>query len=75
MTRLPRPSGRDLLAALLRAGWRVGRVHGSHYILKRPDGSGRVVVPVHGSGALKAGTVGSILQQAGWTEEDLRGWL
>ncbi|MFC1928497.1 type II toxin-antitoxin system HicA family toxin [Chloroflexota bacterium] len=35
--RLPRISGKQTVEALLRAGFTVHRVRGSHYILKHPE--------------------------------------
>ena len=72
MTRLPRTTGKAVLAALRRGGFRLSHVRGSHHYLLRPDGAGLVVVPVHGSRDLPAGTLRSILRQAGLTPEDLQ---
>ena len=46
MTRLPRITARQSIAALGRAGFRVIRVKGSHHILGHTDGR-RTVVGVH----------------------------
>jgi len=35
--RLPRISGKQAVEALLRAGFTVHRIRGSHYILKYPE--------------------------------------
>lgn len=72
MTRLPRVSGKDVLAALTRAGFVVTHVRGSHHYLRRGEASKLVVVPVHGSSALPAGTLKSILRQAEMTAEELQ---
>ncbi len=43
-------SGKDIVAALTRAGWiRMKSGGGSHVKLRRPNGAGRVVVPLHGN--------------------------
>ncbi len=61
--RLPRISGKQTVEALLRAGFTVHRIRGSHYILKHPKTSRRVTVPYQRRGlALK--TLHSILKQA-----------
>jgi predicted RNA binding protein YcfA (HicA-like mRNA interferase family) len=65
MSRLPRVTGKDTLAALLRAGMVESHVRGSHHYLKWPEGTGLVTVPVHGGKTLRIGTLNSILNQAG----------
>jgi predicted RNA binding protein YcfA (HicA-like mRNA interferase family) len=40
-------SGREVRAALERAGFRFSRQRGSHMILRRGDPAARVVVPDH----------------------------
>ena len=72
MTRLPRLSGRAVIQALQRGGFRLSHVHGSHYYLRRPDTAGLVVVPVHGNRDIPVGTLRSILHQAGLTREELQ---
>jgi len=49
----------------------VTHVRGSHHYLRRPDGEGLVVVPVHGNRDLPTGTLSAILRQADLTAEDL----
>ena len=72
MSRLPRVTGGEVLSALGRAGFVVIRVVGSHHHLRRPDGSGRVVVPVHAGKTLKPKTLATLLHQAGLTVEEFR---
>lgn len=71
MTRLPRASGKDVVQALQRGGFRLSHIRGSHHYLRKPGTSGLLVVPVHGNRALPGGTLGSILRQAGLTAEEL----
>jgi predicted RNA binding protein YcfA (HicA-like mRNA interferase family) len=40
-------SGKDAIKAMKHAGWEVGRVSGSHHIMKKP-GCPPVPVPMHG---------------------------
>ncbi len=61
--RLPRISGKQTVEALLRAGFIVHRVRGSHYILKHPETGSRVTIPYHRQ-ALALKTLHSILKQA-----------
>ena len=62
MTRLPRVSGRQCVAALERAGFRVRRQRGSHIVVRRDEPFAQVVVPDHGE--LDRGTLRAILRQA-----------
>lgn len=66
MSELPRVRAREALAALYRAGFvDVPSAKGGPRQLRRPDGGGRVTVPVHGGDVLMPGTLRSILRQAG----------
>jgi len=71
VTRLPRASGKDVLQALLRGGFQLSHIRGSHHYLRNPGASGLVVVPVHGNRTLPPGTLRSILRQADLTVEEL----
>ena len=75
MTRLPRVTGREVLQALRRGGFVLSHVRGSHHYLRKSSASSLVVVPVHGNRILPAGTLRSILHQAGLTADDLIGLL
>lgn len=46
-------------------GWKKQRQSGSHIIFKHPVKKGIVVIPMHGKSDIKAGTLASILKQAG----------
>ena len=65
MSRLPRITGKDTLAALLRAGMVQSHVRGSHHYLKWPKGTILVCVPIHAGKILRIGTLRSILEQSG----------
>ncbi len=66
--KLPRVSGKETIEALVRAGFYIHRIHGSHYILKHPDANRRVTVPYHRH-ELAPATLRSILVQAGISRE------
>ena len=67
---LPAIRPKQLIRTLERAGFIVGRVTGSHYILKHPARPTlRVTVPFHNHD-LKRGTLQSIVKQAGFTNEE-----
>jgi predicted RNA binding protein YcfA (HicA-like mRNA interferase family) len=70
MTRLPRPTGKDLIAALRKAGFQVLRVRGSHHYLRHPDGRA-VVVPVHAGETIGPGLMVKILGDCELTRDDL----
>ena len=47
MSKLPRVSGRDVVAALEKAGFTIRRQHGSHIIMRRNDPFAQTVIPDH----------------------------
>jgi predicted RNA binding protein YcfA (HicA-like mRNA interferase family) len=70
MSRLPRLTGRDIVAALSRGGFRLLHVRGSHHYLEPPGGKGLVTVPVHAGKIVKPGTLKNILEQADLSLEE-----
>ena len=74
MPRKPRLTGRELIAALRKAGFLVIRIKGSHHFLRHADG--RVtVVPVHAGEIIGQGLFGKILSDAELSLEDLQRYL
>lgn len=63
MSKLPRVSGQQTVAALQHLGFRVVRQHGSHIILRRDEPFAQTVVPAHRE--LDRGTLRAILRQCG----------
>ena len=61
MSRLPKVSGLQVVAALERVGFRVRRQHGSHIIMRRDAPFKQTVVPAHRE--LDRGTLRAILRQ------------
>jgi predicted RNA binding protein YcfA (HicA-like mRNA interferase family) len=57
-------NSRDILAALVLAGWKVVRVRGDHHQLAHPTKSGIVTVP-HPRKDIPLGTLTSIEKQSG----------
>jgi predicted RNA binding protein YcfA (HicA-like mRNA interferase family) len=56
-------TGKEVIARLKDAGWKLDRVHGSHHILTK---DGRAVpVQVHGARDLGAGLLAAIQRQSG----------
>jgi predicted RNA binding protein YcfA (HicA-like mRNA interferase family) len=74
--RLPVANGRQVLRALLKAGFVVERIVGSHHVLVHPNNARRTVtVPVHAGRDLKRGTLRSIIRQAGLTVDEFSNLL
>jgi len=74
MSRLPRIRGRQLLAALRRAGFTVVRVRGGHHFLQHADG--RVtVVPIHSGEEIGRGLLSKILSDCELTREQFEALL
>ena len=67
--RLPAVTGRQVIRALEREGWRVKRIKGSHHFMTHSDLRDAVPVPVHGSKTLGAGLLLNILKTAGISRE------
>jgi predicted RNA binding protein YcfA (HicA-like mRNA interferase family) len=70
MSRTPRVTGSDLIAALARAGFLVLRVRGSHHFLRHEDGRS-TVVPAHAVETLGPGLLHKILRDCQLTAEQL----
>jgi predicted RNA binding protein YcfA (HicA-like mRNA interferase family) len=65
-------SAREIISALVRDGFSFDRGDGSHQIYYHPDHR-RVTVIFHGgSSTFTRKTLKSMIEQAGWTEEDLK---
>ncbi|HVY71430.1 MAG TPA: type II toxin-antitoxin system HicA family toxin [Verrucomicrobiae bacterium] len=70
MSKLPRISGEEAVAALCKAGFRVRRQHGSHIILRRDQPFAQTVVPNHRE--LDSGTLRAILRQVDLSVDDFK---
>jgi len=57
-------TGKDFVRKLLRDGWELDRVRGSHHIMRK-DGV-ILSVPVHGNKDLKAGILNDLNKKAGY---------
>ncbi len=74
MARLPRLRGKEIIAALRRAGFVVLRVKGSHHFLRHVDGRA-TVVPVHAGETVGPGLFIKILRDADMELEEFESWL
>ncbi len=71
MTRLPRLTGKEIIAALRSAGFEVVRIKGSHHFLQHPDG--RVtVIPVHAGEIIGPGLMVKILLDCDLSREEFQ---
>lgn len=75
MTRAPRLTGREMVRALKRLGWRKIVQQGSHVHLVHGERNGKVTVPIHAGETLDPKLLGSILRQAGITVDELQAAL
>ncbi|MFQ5915240.1 MAG: type II toxin-antitoxin system HicA family toxin [Nitrospinota bacterium] len=74
MTRLPQVTGREVIAALQKAGFDVLRIKGSHHFLRHADG--RVtVVPFHPGETIGPGLLAKILRDCELDREQFRALL
>jgi predicted RNA binding protein YcfA (HicA-like mRNA interferase family) len=71
MSRRPRVTGSDLVAALGKVGFAVIRTKGSHHFLRHEDGR-TTVVPVHSEETIGPGLFLKILRDCHLDLEDLQ---
>ncbi|MCZ2079026.1 MAG: type II toxin-antitoxin system HicA family toxin [Bryobacteraceae bacterium] len=69
MASYPAVTGKQAVKVLLRLGFEEKAIRGSHHMLWK-EGRSIIVVPVHGNRVLPAGTLKSILKQAGLKAAD-----
>ena len=74
MSKLPGITGKQLIAALNKAGFEVIRVRGSHHFLRHADGRS-TVVPVHAGETIGPGLLSQILRDCEFSRERLAGLL
>jgi predicted RNA binding protein YcfA (HicA-like mRNA interferase family) len=71
MKKLPALTGNELIAALVKAGFEVIRVKGSHHYLRHTDGRA-TVVPVNAGESIGPGLMTKILRDCELTRDDLK---
>jgi predicted RNA binding protein YcfA (HicA-like mRNA interferase family) len=74
MSKLPSLTGKEVIAALGKAGFEVIRVRGSHHILVHSDGR-KTVVPVHSGETIGTGLMTQILRDCQLDKEEFRNLL
>lgn len=74
MSKLPSLTGKQLIAARSKAGFKVIRVRGSHHFLRHVDGRS-TVVPAHAGETIGPGLLSRILRDCELSREQLAGLL
>lgn len=74
MSSFPSVTGKDLIKALNKFGFKVIRIKGSHHFLRHEDGR-RSVVPVHKNETIGKGLFAQILRDCEISREELRTFL
>ena len=64
-------TGKHFIKVLLKHGWQLKRVNGSHHIFMKTGRIERISVPVHANKTLKVGLLKSLMKIAGLEESDL----
>jgi predicted RNA binding protein YcfA (HicA-like mRNA interferase family) len=68
-SKVPRITGEAAVAAFCKAGYGVDRVRGSHHILRHPEKTERLSIPVHKGKTVGVGLLSSQIKLAGLTVE------
>ena len=61
-------TGKELVRFLLKNGWSLDRINGSHHILEKP-GFKEISIPVHGNRDIQDHFAKKLLKQAGLKEK------
>jgi len=69
MTKMSALKPREVVAILQKAGYYIDHTTGSHYIMRHPDLTQRIVVPYHAKD-IKKGVLHSIIKQTGLSKEE-----
>ncbi len=67
MSIIPILSAREVMRRLIKAGFKLMRVQGSHYIFQHPVTNKITSVPLHGGKTIGRSLVTKIIKQAGLT--------
>ena len=69
MSNLPALKPREVIRVLEKAGFRVIRTKGSHYILKHAETRKRVIVAYHNK-EMRPSTLSKLIKESGLTEDE-----
>ena len=56
-------TGKDILKEYLKAGWEIGRIQGSHHVVKK--GNEIEVIPIHKNKDLPTGLANKLIKRIG----------
>ena len=71
MTTFPSVTGKEIISALVKAGFSVLRIKGSHHFLRHIDGR-TTVVPVHAGETIGPGLLSKILRDCDLSREEIQ---
>jgi len=74
MTKLPRITGKAVIAALQSIGFETVRIKGSHHFLRHSDGRS-TVVPVHAGETIGPGLMAKVLRDCELSREEFTALL
>jgi len=74
MTKLPRLTGKAVIAALQTIGFEIVRIRGSHHFLRHADGRS-TVVPVHAGETIGPGLMAKVLRDCELSRDEFVGIL
>lgn len=63
-------SGKEFAIIIVKKGWELKRINGSHHIFTMEGRIERISVPIHGNKTLKTGLLKHLMKIAGLTEND-----
>lgn len=72
MPKVPRITGEEAIKAFNKDGFRLDRIRGSHHILRHPDKTARLSIPVHKGRTVGLGLLHSQIIAAGLTVEEFQ---
>ncbi len=74
MSKHPALTGKEVVAALEKAGFSVIRIRSSHHFVRHPDGR-TTVVPVHAGETIGPGLMSKMLRDCGLSREEFASLL
>ncbi|MBK5964512.1 hypothetical protein CCR95_10560 [Thiocystis minor] len=71
MNKLPSLTGKQVVDALIRVGFRIIRIKGSHHFMRHADGR-TTVIPVHAGESIGPGLIAKILRDCEMSREQFQ---
>ena len=69
MSKLPSIKGKQFLRILIKIGYDLDHIQGSHHVLRRYDGK-KTTIPIHGNNEIPKGTLLGILTDLGISKDE-----